>query len=215
MKKKKNIIMLVLLILVALMTGAYAAYTTNLNIGATTSQSGTYGVVLTGCTTEVVKIGTAGAQAPTATCSPSGASTEGAATCSANFMQPGDSVRCNFNVKNTGNLKAKADGNILCDSGNSAAGGFNVSSSSGNHVTIIQDSMGSNLTYGVADFSAGYSLTYNSGMTLTPVWNRNRLAAGETLTNEFSITLTAPDTSNWAIKPLGSVSCFINYVQDI
>ena len=121
--------MLVLLILVALMTGAYAAYTTNLNIGATTSQSGTYGVVLTGCTTEVVKIGTAGAQAPTATCSPSGASTEGAATCSANFMQPGDSVRCNFNVKNTGNLKAKADGNILCDSGNSAAGGFNVSSS--------------------------------------------------------------------------------------
>lgn len=235
MGHRKNIIMFVLLISVAVMTVVYAAFSTNLIINGTTSQSGTFGVVLTGCTTEVVKVGTAGGSSPSATCSPSGASTEGVATCSANFMQPGDSVRCKFNVKNTGNLKVKADGVILCDDGDSASGGLSTSfgnnlvtkyvygnagsgfATSGPYAGMATGNIttGGYLTYGIIDGPYGDSLTYNSGMTLTGVWNKNSLAAGQTLTDEFSITLTAPDTSNWAIKPLGSVSCFINYVQDI
>ncbi len=237
MRNKKNIIMLVLLILVALMTGAYAAYTTNLNIGATTSQAGNFGAVLTGCTTEVVKIGTAGAQAPTATCSPTSTNTGEEAICTANFRQPGDSVRCKFNVKNTGNLKIAPSDAVRCNWGEKTVhflnGGFvsglgdtsqwefwgNWSGAAGGFDTSISKPeippIGNAITGG------GYWHQVGSwGFTF--VWNRNRLAPNATLTNELSITLTATevgtngnDVWNPDIDGHLNIVCDFPYGQDI
>ena len=110
---KKTIMLYTLCIGIGLMAIAYAAFTTTFNVSGTTSQIGTFGVQLTECWCRV-GTGLEGATAPTGSCTPSGTNKSASATITATLNQPGDFVTCYFDVVNTGNLKAKPNGNPTC-----------------------------------------------------------------------------------------------------
>ena len=115
--QKNSVLMVGLCVGIAVMAIAYAAFSTTLNITATSTQIGSFSMQLIAESGSVTgTAGLTGGTAPTATCTNTSGATTG--TMTANLYQPGDSVTCSFKVKNTGNLKAKAGGNISCSVGN-------------------------------------------------------------------------------------------------
>lgn len=126
--ENKNFIIVALCVAIGIMSVAYAAFSTTLNISATSSQSGTFGVLLMSEELEVTGTpGLTGATAPTAQCGPAANAT---GDMTATFYQPGDTVTCKYKVNNSGNLKAKASGNYSCTAGSGMAASQDTSSSS-------------------------------------------------------------------------------------
>jgi len=105
---KKNNLILVLVFVVALMAVAFATLSTSLTITGTGTISSTWGpIYITGCYCSLNSAMDA-SNPPTATCSPSsgGTSSTVTATITANMKLPGDSMICQFTVKNDGGLYA-------------------------------------------------------------------------------------------------------------
>ncbi len=167
--RSKNVFMFALLVIIAIVTIVYAAFSTTLTINGTTSQSGTFGVTMTGCTTSVVATGISGATAPSATCTPSGTATGTTGTCSGTFRQPGDSIKCSYTVKNTGNLKAKAGTGPTC----TVSGGMATTATS----------------------SAATPLYYTTSWTKTALAAGDSAANDFTITITFSASVTTQPTT--------------------
>ena len=183
---KNSILMVSLCVGIAVMAIAYAAFSTTLNITATSSQIGTFSMqVLAEASSKTGTAGVSGGTAPTATCgSTSGATT---VTMTAKLYQPGDSVTCSYKVKNTGNLKARAKENsdISCTVGN----GMTTSASS----------------------SASTPMWYSATWKKTSLAAGITSGTGEvTITINYSTKIT-----NQPSKTTGTVSCSLPYEQDI
>lgn len=114
---KKTIMAVALCGMLAAMAVVYAAFQTTLTVTGTTTQSGSFGLVIFAEAGSVTgTAGLTGGKAPTATCQPieTAASSSTTATMAAKLYQPGDTVTCSYKVKNVGTLKAKANGNYSC-----------------------------------------------------------------------------------------------------
>lgn len=102
--RRKNYIMVILCVAIAIMAIVYAAFTTTLNVNGTINASGTFAVTFQSgysCTATTK----AGTDTPKGTITTTAGTTT--ATLSVSLYTPGDVVTCTIPVKNTGNLQAK------------------------------------------------------------------------------------------------------------
>lgn len=99
-RKKKDILIIVMLIAVVCMSSAFAVLSQKLEVSGTGTVKGNWGVEITGIT-------------PTATQGTGTSNSANAdltvATFAADLYQPGDSVTYTVTVENTGNIDAKLD----------------------------------------------------------------------------------------------------------
>lgn len=110
---KKTLMAVALCGMLAAMAVVYAAFQTTLTVTGTTTQTGNFSMQLVAESASVTgTAGLTGATAPTASCTNISGSTTG--TMQAKLYQPGDTVTCSWKVKNSGTLKAKANGNYSC-----------------------------------------------------------------------------------------------------
>lgn len=181
---KKTVMMFSLCVAIAIMAIAYAAFSTTLTINGTTSQIGTFSLQLIAESASVTgTAGVSGATAPTATCTNTSGATTG--TMTATLYQPGDTVTCSWKVKNTGTLKAKANGNATCTVGSG-----------------ITTSATSSLTTPM-----WYAYTWEK----TALAKSATSGAGEiTITINYSSSITSDPTTK-----TGTVSCTFPYTQNI
>ena len=99
-RKKKDLLIIIMLVAVVCMSGAFAVLSQRLEVSGTSTIKGNWGVEITGIT-------------PTAT-QGMGTSTSAnadltVATFAADLYQPGDSVTYTVTVENTGNIDAKLE----------------------------------------------------------------------------------------------------------
>ena len=180
---KRTILMVSLCIGIAVMAITYAAFSTTLKINGTSSQIGTFSLQLVAESSPVTGTNSGGSTKPTATCTNTSGATSG--TMSATVHQPGDSVTCTWKVMNTGNLKAKANGNFTCTS----SAGVTTSASS---------SLATPLWYAVTWKKSSLAAGATSG------------ASEITMTINYSTNITSQPTAT-----SGTVSCTFPYTQDI
>lgn len=104
MKDSKNLVIGLLCAVLCVMAVAYAAFSTNLEIGTTASVSSNWNVKITsvGCTTSAVAGGQTGQ-----TAAQDGALTDLTAKFKMGLIQPGDTATCTVTVTNSGNIAAK------------------------------------------------------------------------------------------------------------
>lgn len=157
---RKTVLAVSLCIGLGIMAIAYAAFQTTLTITGTTTQSGSFGVKIFAEAASVTgTAGITGGTAPTATCAPLEASASTTGTMTATLRQPGDTVTCSYKVKNTGTLKAKANGNFSC-SPSSLASPFTSS------VTWKKTALAAGATSGVGEITI--TIGYLSSITSQP-----------------------------------------------
>ena len=99
-RKKKDILIIVMLVAVVCMSGAFAVLSQRLEVSGTSTVKGNWGVEITGITpTATQGMGTSSSASADLT----------VATFAAELYQPGDSVTYTVTVENTGNIDAKLD----------------------------------------------------------------------------------------------------------
>lgn len=130
--RRKNYIIVVLCVAIAIMAIVYAAFTTTLNVNGTISTSGTFAVTFQSgysCTATTK----AGTDTPKGTLTTTAGTTT--ATLSVSLYTPGDVVTCTIPVKNTGNLQAKYVSSTVSNNLTSSSKpiSVNVVSSTGNN----------------------------------------------------------------------------------
>ena len=114
MKDSKNLVIGLLCAVVCVMAVAYAAFSTNLEINATTNINSNWNVAITSvsCTTSAVAGGQSGQTAAL-----DGDIAGTSAKFKMGLVQPGDSATCTVTVTNSGNINAKLNKITVTESG--------------------------------------------------------------------------------------------------
>lgn len=162
--ERKNVIMVALCVMIAVMAIAYAAFTTTFNVNGTINASGTFAVTFQtgGSCTATTKVG---ADTPSGTVTATAGATT--ATITANLYTPGDVVTCTIPVKNTGNLRAKYVSSTVSNSLTASSTPIAVTVASSTGTNAIAANGASNITVTVKYNYTGTTQPTTTSKTFT------------------------------------------------